>query len=120
MKTVSEHIRQHLLESVGVFDAPAPVDLSNQWSHDFEELMRNRMMMGAMRYGDFRKCRARPRVRVSSMQKRLKKYLDTGNTEMLVDVANLAMIEFVTSTHHAAHFAPLDGDAGEDTRVHYG
>ena len=35
---------------------------------------------------------------------RLERYLDTGNTEWLVDVANFAMMEYMVPKHPKAHF----------------
>jgi hypothetical protein len=120
VKTITEHVRDHLLVQAGVFEPVQTVDLESEWSDRFEQLMRNRMKMGSIRYGPFRQSQAAPSVRVSSMQKRMRRYMETGNTECLVDIANLCLIEFCTTRHHKAHFAPIDGDDAEITRVQYG
>jgi hypothetical protein len=48
---------------------------------------------------------------LASLRKRLDRYLETGNTEYLIDVANFAMIEFLRPRHPAAHFTPEDSSA---------
>lgn len=119
MSTITDHIRRSLLEQAGIFDPTQRVDLAAQWDDQFETLMRNRMRMGAYRYGHFRSSQAVPAVLVSSMRRRLDRYMATGNTECLVDVANLCLIEFCTSTHPRRHFRAIDGDEAEVTRVRY-
>ena len=54
------------------------------------ELADNRMEMGCFRYG------------------RLDEYLRTHNTELLLDVMNLARIEFMYPTFNDAVFEPID------------
>ena len=38
MRTVTEHIRQHLLNGVGIFEPPPKVNPDTQWSDQFEQL----------------------------------------------------------------------------------
>ena len=45
-----------------------------------------------------------------SLEKRLRLYRETGNTEWLMDVANFAMIEFMHPRHPQAHFRGTDSD----------
>jgi len=95
-----------------------PVLERTEWSAKFEQLMRNRMILGAFRYGrldPFLPLRpsapsaAKPGYdRVSSMTRRLERYAATGNTELLVDVANLALLEFVEGAHPHKHFHSHD------------
>lgn len=66
----------------------------NDWSDSFERLMRNRMRVGCFRYGALGERGKKQYKRIDSIRKRLKKYIDTGNKEMLVDIANLCMCEF--------------------------
>ncbi|MFZ4394166.1 MAG: hypothetical protein ACOYOU_00910 [Kiritimatiellia bacterium] len=59
----------------------------------------NRKILGGMRYGMFRS-QDKPRWdMVSAMIKRLQRYQKDGNAEHLVDVANLAELEFVAGNH---------------------
>jgi hypothetical protein len=46
--------------------------------------------------------------RLGSIRERLKLYKKTGNQEHLVDVANLALLEFVEPAHPRAHFESQD------------
>ena len=79
----------------------------SEWSETFEQLMRNRLIIGAFRYG--RAHTEKPKYdRISSAIKRLKKYTESGNTEYLVDVANLCLLEFEEGTHFKKHFAAID------------
>lgn len=41
---------------------------------------------------------------LASLDTRLAKYREDGNTEWLMDVANLAMIEYMNPSHPEAHF----------------
>ena len=47
---------------------------------------------------------------LASLQIRIKAYLDTGNTEFLMDAANFAMMEFMHPHLPEAHFTPTDAD----------
>lgn len=80
----------------------------SEWSFEFEKLMRNRLIMGALRYGRIG-AKNKPKYdRVTSMIKRLNKYQETGNKEFLVDVANLCLLEFEECHHPTAHFNSID------------
>jgi hypothetical protein len=139
MKTINEHIRDHLFSQSLVeehgdslrpvkqeqarapFPAAAVLKLwKTEWVPEFECYMRNRFVMGALRYGTMAENKARrtPYDRVSSMIKRLQSYRASGNLEHLVDVANLAMLEFDQTIHPQAHFEALDGDRRIGTERH--
>lgn len=80
----------------------------SEWSPEFEGLMRNRLVMGALRYGKIHQ-KGKPQYdRVESMIKRLIKYKETGNKEYLVDVANLSLLEFEECNHPNQHFHSID------------
>ena len=66
-----------------------PEQLDGQWHAQFELLMRNRLKMGALRYGlNFCNAAGKPQYdRTQSAIKRLELYRETGNDELLVDVA---------------------------------
>jgi hypothetical protein len=67
---------------------------------EFEQLRMNRMIMGAMRYGLLR-AEGKPQWDiVTSMIKRLELYRYDGNAEHLVDVANLAQLEYTEGSHN--------------------
>ena len=86
----------------------------SEWSTTFEKYMRNRLIMGAYRYGKLKEKGKPDYNRIDSMIKRLKKYQASGNTEHLVDVANLCLCEFVEGKHPNNHFASVDN--GEHTQ----
>jgi hypothetical protein len=80
----------------------------SEWSAEFEKLMRNRLILGALRYGKI-KAEGKPQYdRVSSMIKRLSRYQESGNKEFLVDVANICLLEFVECSHPKQHFHAID------------
>jgi|SRR5579862_1494999 len=79
----------------------------SEWSNTFETLMRNRLIMGALRYGLLGTSN-KNYDRITSMIHRLKLYQTSGNLEHLVDVANLCLCEFVDGKHPNKHFNSLD------------
>lgn len=99
MKTVTELLREHALSNVGVFDRkpvpPLEELMVTEWSPQFERLCRDRLLMGAFRYGTFAQNRGRKAGRVESAIRRLQTFLKTGNAECLVDASNLCQVEFV-------------------------
>jgi hypothetical protein len=83
---------------------------ATEWSPTFERLMRNRLIMGAMRYGKIG-ARNKPSYdRIAGARKRLAQYATTGNLECLVDVANMVLLEFEESKHPNRHWAELSED----------
>jgi hypothetical protein len=87
-----------------------------QWDCKFEELMRNRLVMGALRYGINGEA-GKPRYnRGMSIIKRANLYLENGNLEHLVDIANEAMVEFNHPYHPKAHWEAQD-DAPHHTEA---
>lgn len=97
-KGYPETSRNHLLEELR----------ETQWNSFFEKLMRNRLVMGALRYGKIGAKNKPAYKRVKSMHQRLLKYTKTGNKELLVDVANLCLLEFTECHHPEAHFKAID------------
>lgn len=45
---------------------------------------------------------------IENIRKRLDKYIETGNTEFLADVANFAMLEFMHPSIEGAKYQPTD------------
>ena len=88
--------------------------IQTEWDDEFEQLMRNRLLMGAMRYGKISESGKPQYDRISSIISRLKKYQDDGNKEHLVDAANICLMEFVECCHPLAHFTAVDD--GEHTK----
>jgi hypothetical protein len=71
------------------------------------------MIMGGYRYGSIDN--PEPKFdNIKSLIRRAKAYVQDGNQEHLVDIANLAMVEFVRGCcHPSPHFTPIDD--GEHT-----
>lgn len=104
MRFVHDQIRAHLLRSCGRIDEPlGQMQLDElqrtEWSPAFERLMRNRLLMGAFRYGRLHEPHA-AHDNVRSAIARLRRYLDDGNQEHLVDAANLCLVEYVRGECH--------------------
>jgi len=66
-----------------------------EWSKEFEILMRNRLILGSLRYGKMGKIIDKKRYnRIQSIKSKLLKYFKSPNKELLVDIANLCMLEY--------------------------
>ena len=89
--------------------------LEQNWHTPFIKLMENRMTMGAFRYGPFKE-KSGAYNNIGSIEKRLKLYKETGNDEILVDIANLCMCEFVNGVHPNKHFESLDDSIHTERR----
>jgi hypothetical protein len=113
MLTVSDHIRLHALNAAKEVGPHNPAWLyRSQWVGEFEHLMRNRLVMGYLRYGPMtgKPVAGHTEKYTDYIRAKLHAYVITGNTEMLVDLANLAMMEFVMGDHPNKHFKAIDRD----------
>lgn len=81
-----------------------------EYSSEFLQGMVDRMALSFFKYGAVREAYPARLNALESLQKRLVKYQETGNTEFLMDAANFAMIEFMAPRHPEAHFKPTDSD----------
>lgn len=90
---------------------------ATEYSMLFLQGMLDRMAVSFHKYGAVNDGFPYPVNALESLQMRLDKYAETGNTEWLMDVANFAMIEFMRPRTLAAHFEATDSDAspGRDT-----
>lgn len=83
--------------------------LATEYSEEFDELRKNRMVMSHFKYGHIKENAENRYVDIiATLEKRLQAYKDTGNTEYLADIANFAMIEFMYPQHPKAHFKATD------------
>jgi len=82
----------------------------SEYSIIFLEGMVNRMAMSFFKYGLVVDAYPHKVNAIDSLRLRLQKYLDTGNTEFLMDVANFAMIEFMHPKIAGAIFKATDSD----------
>ena len=122
MKPVYVHdaIRKHLDKSIRPPSKPKPPLeklRQTEWIPEFEQYMRNRLVMGAIRYETFQEKVVNNKYDcMEYIKRKLSDYKDTGNLECLVDAANLLMIEFAAPTHPHPHFTPLDDIGHVKTR----
>lgn len=91
----------------------------SEWSPEFEKLMRNRLILGSIRYGVMGHGsipKGKPKYdRCNSIRKRIKAFEETGNAEFLVDVANFCLLLFEEKDHKNFHFESIDD--GEHDKV---
>lgn len=81
--------------------------LKTEYSEDFDKKRKNSMVMSYYKYGPMgaNYSGGQPNVdAIKSLEMRLEKYKETGNTDFLVDIANFAMIEFMYPQHKSAHY----------------
>ena len=79
-----------------------------QWCPEFEQLMRNRLWMGYFRYQPLSEQPKGKYKNMESAEKRLNLWKKTGNDELLVDIANLCMVEYMKGVHPNKHFKSED------------
>lgn len=96
-------LSEHILPSIN--HAPDYDSLvKTKWSPEFESLMRARLIQGGMRYG-FLNAPGKPDYdRITSIIERAKQYQNEGTLELLVDIANLCLLEFEEGRHSLRHF----------------
>ena len=81
------------------------IDMSKEYSEEFDKLRKNRVEMSFYKYGPARKNFATGNVQaIPTMDLCIKKYKDTGNREYLLDAANYLMFEYMFPQHPKAHF----------------
>lgn len=77
------------------------------WSYKFEDLMRTRIALGYYRHGDC-KYPKDSEFLIEYIENKLKLYISTSNTELLVDIANLSLLEFKYGNKQGKHFKSID------------
>jgi hypothetical protein len=92
---------------------------------EFLQGMVNRRMQGYLKYGSVMDTSAKTRsAYVENIADRVRLYLETGNTEWLMDAAVFAWLEFTTPSHENAHFRATGNDESpgallrDGTRTH--
>ena len=84
--------------------------LKTEYSEKFDKIRKDMMIMSYYKYGPLKdnygtyKCMNA----IENLKIRLDKYLKTGNTEYLADVANFAMLEFMNPSIEGAKYTPTD------------
>ena len=114
MNSVHDQLREGIFDKCGVSTPPVKTTdsyeslLQSEWCSLFERLMKNRLVMGALRYGKFNPRKRSKYNRVDSIRQRLDLYTEDGNGEHLVDIANICMGEFIEQNHPKYNFRASD------------
>lgn len=89
--------------------------LKTEYSERFDTYRKHIMINSYHKYGPVKKNHGEYKCMpaIDNLKKRLDKYLETGNTEFLCDVANFAMIEFMHPSIPGARFQSTGEDACE-------
>jgi len=89
--------------------------LATEYSEKFDKIRKDMMIMSFYKYGPLQDNYKKHKTinAIGSLEKRLQKYKETGNTEFLADIANFAMIEFMNPQHANGHYTPTDEGACE-------
>lgn len=106
MQHIHDVIRKHLEERCLFAASGKQPAEENVLINSVYDLARNRMNMGAYRYGNLSD-KISPSY-IPAIRARLDEYARTHNTENLIDIMNIAMIEFLYPTFRDAHFTPVD------------
>ena len=105
-KLIRKHLTKDILLDVEILQLQAL--RGTEWSYLFERLMRNRLLQGAFRYGKINKEGKSDYDRLDAIRQKVTRYEETGNDELLVDISNLAMVEFEEGRHPKKHFHSMD------------
>jgi hypothetical protein len=114
MTTTIEHIRKHLLSQFHDLEPVGHITLADVYANrkqfdEFVAIMNRNMHQGYFRYGRNEPGEPGRINYVDDILSRLERYLETGNKEYLVDVANSARLEFLfPSAHDETFFAHTD------------
>jgi len=110
--------------SAGVPELPAhPPNLDlddlkrSEWSAAFEQGMRVRLLVGAFRYGLLGASGKPQYDRMDDILRRVGVYRRTGNVDMLFDIANAALLEFVEGVHPLRHLASAEHHPEMETKI---
>lgn len=72
------------------------MDINREYSKEFDEKRKSRVMVSFYKYGPAKKNFGEGRVdAIGSLELCLEKFKKTGNTEYLLDVANYAMFRYM-------------------------
>ena len=86
--------------------------VKSESSKEFHLRMEWAMTMSFHKYGSIRDAYPHKVSAIATLKHRLSLYETTGNADYLVDIANLAMIEFMLPAHELHHDSPTDGGEG--------
>ena len=84
--------------------------LETEYDLELDEYRKNAMTTSYYKYGKVSDNYPDNIDALQSMQKRIKKYMQTGNKEFLADAMNFIMIEFMYPKNKEAYFKPTDSE----------
>lgn len=84
--------------------------LKRDFSNEFINKMKNAIEMSHYKYGYMSKTYPELAQAYKCIKERLELYIETHNTEYLIDVANFAMIEFMYPSFKDSKYDPKDSD----------
>lgn len=107
--TNTQYLKKHLLSIATQLDTDSYTYMKlHERNWKFRKLKNNRLILGALRYGKLN-AKDKPKYdRIKGIQYHLNMYKLTGNLEHLVDISNIAEVEFTESTHIKKHFKAHD------------
>lgn len=115
---VSEHIRHHLYERFIPTPMPPLERLrATEWDDEYEILRRNRMVMGAFRYGPIQRQSLEQYDLPNECIHRVQLYQQDHNLEHLVDAGNMAMLAFVNGRRNKHPFNSTDDGTHATRRI---
>lgn len=117
MQHTHDILRNRLLARAGLLEVPKQKFVTlpeleaeikrTTWDETFLKYMFNRLIMGRLRYGP-KSPNAPAYDYAKSIAGKIRLYMETGNTEYLVDIGNYAMLEFRFGAHPNKHFSATD------------
>ncbi len=98
------------------------IEIVSDWKEEvsgrFLQAMANAMGMSFYKYGKLRDAYPKKVNAIATLKDRLAEYEKTGNADYLIDVANMAMIEFEAPAHKDFHYSPGDSNKSIGRRFH--
>jgi hypothetical protein len=80
----------------------------SEWDEEFETLRKNRMVMGAFRYGLIAKQNLDEYDWVQQIKDRVDRYAEDGNLEHLIDAGNCCMLGFIDGKRKGKELLSID------------
>lgn len=86
--------------------------LLTEYSTKFDEIRKNMIAVSHFKYGWVKDTYEvyKTADAMKSLEMRIRKYAETGNTEYLADIANFAMIEYMYPQHPRAFYKATDSN----------
>jgi hypothetical protein len=89
---------------------------ASEWSEEYERLRRNRMVIGAFRYGPIQTQDMDAYDYVKECRRRLRVYEEDLNLEHLVDCGNILMLEYIKGQRTGLTLTAVDDGQHNEKR----